>query len=73
MPSDTLLTKHTSFHLFALGPDVCTLSQCDSSTQTAYYSRHITTEAITLSGLSHDVFNGSHSIYIQHLRVSRGC
>lgn len=63
------MTKHTSFHLFALGPDCLTLGQCDSSELKAEYCHHISEELAQNAGISHDVFTGNHTIYLQHLRV----
>ena len=68
--TDTLVTKHISFHLYALGPDCVTLSECDSTDMTAEYTHHISEDVVLHSGLSHDVFTGNHSIYLHHLRVS---
>ena len=67
-----MLTKHASFHQFALGVDSCSLSACDWSTSSPNYARHIEACALSQSGLSHDVFTGAHTIYLQHLRVRGG-
>ncbi len=62
------MTRHSSFHLFALGPDCPTVSQCDCTEQVAEYAQYISDAVLHHSSLSHDVLIGNHTVYLQHLR-----
>jgi hypothetical protein len=67
--TDNKLSKHASFHIYALGPDSLSLVQADCSDIQAEYSHLVTEDIIQNGGLSPDIFTGSHAIYMQHLRV----
>ena len=65
------LNKEQCFHLFTMGADTCSLSQCDSSEMATTYHHHVTQDIVQHSGLTHDLFTGQHTINVQPLKVSQ--
>ncbi|XP_074663000.1 lysosomal-trafficking regulator-like [Tubulanus polymorphus] len=64
------IPKETLFHLYSLGPECSTISQCDSASLKAIYKHFINQDLLLQSGLSFDVLTGNHSIALQHMRES---
>ena len=65
------MTLLTSCYLYALGPDCCTLAECDSSDQTIVYVRHMSRALIRASDVVNELFGSSRHPSIDKLRVTR--
>ncbi|XP_023931174.1 lysosomal-trafficking regulator-like, partial [Lingula anatina] len=64
----TVITPGLAFHLFGLGPDCCSVSQCDSSEQEAIYMYHINPQSLDTAGINQEVLIGNRSEDLQPLR-----
>ena len=71
MTDASALQKEAAFHLFSMGPDLYTLSQCEGSKHTPLYSRYITKDTL-IAGIKHELLIGHREVDEKLLRVKEG-
>ncbi|XP_063958609.1 lysosomal-trafficking regulator-like isoform X1 [Lytechinus pictus] len=67
--ASALQKEAAAFHLFSMGPDLYTLSQCEGSKHSRLYSRQITKD-IMIAGIKPDILFGDREIDEKFLRES---